>query len=208
MSGTKKVGRPKKFKREEALAAALNVFWAKGYNGASMKDLTSAMKINGPSLYAEFGDKQSLYKLTIDEYAENDACAPLVAFEGEANIYKAVRAFMAAAIDYATQQNSGVKGCFLSSCVATTAGEVEGIEAKLQKAISETDKRIASRFDSEISGGVLPAAFPSLERARLMFDLRQGHVFRARAGCDPAEMKQDLDYRVEIVMRPIISLNA
>ena len=200
MNDTKKVGRPKKFERGEALAAALKVFWAKGYNGASMKDLTSAMKINGPSLYAEFGDKQNLYKLTIDEYAENDACAPLVAFESEADIYKAVKAFMVAAIDYATQQDSGVKGCFLSSCVATTAGEVEGIEAKLQKAIIETDKRLASRFDLEINKGNLPKDFPSLERARLMFDLRQGHVFRARSGCKPEDMLEDVNYRAKLVL--------
>ena len=201
MIGTKKIGRPKKFERGDALAAALNVFWGKGYNGASMKDLTSAMNINGPSLYAEFGDKQNLYKLTIDEYAENDACAPLVAFEGEADIHKAVRAFMDAAIDYATQQESGVKGCFLSSCVATTAGEIEGIEAKLQMAIVQTDKRLARRFDAEVKKGILPVNFPSLERARLMFDLRQGHVFRARAGCAAEEMKADLHYRAEIILK-------
>lgn len=201
MNVIKKVGRPKKFERSEALVAALNVFWTKGYNGASMKDLTSAMNINGPSLYAEFGDKQNLYKLAIDEYAENDACAPLVAFESEPDIYKAVEAFMAAAIDYATQQESGVKGCFLSSCVATTAGEIDGIEDKLQTAIAQTDKRLAGRFEAEAVKGVLPANFPSLERARLMFDLRQGHVFRARAGCAPEDMKEDLQYRAKIILK-------
>lgn len=200
MIDTKKVGRPKKFKRDDALAAALNVFWAKGYNGASMKDLTSAMKINGPSLYAEFGDKQSLYKLTIDQYAENDACAPLVAFESEPDIHEAVKAFMLAAIDYATQQDSGVKGCFLSSCVATTAGEIDGIEEKLQTAISQTDARLAARFDQEIEKGTLPKNFPSLERARLMFDLRQGFVFRARSGVSPDKMKDDLSYRSNMVL--------
>lgn len=201
MNDIKKLGRPKEFDRSEALTAALQVFWAKGYNGASMKDLTSAMRINGPSLYAEFGNKQNLYKLTIDEYAQNDACAPLVAFESEPEIHKAVRAFMAAAIDYSTRQESGVKGCFLSSCVATTAGEVEGIEAKLQTAIEQTDARLAERFDQEVAKGTLPETFPSLERARLMFDLRQGHVFRARAGCAPESMKKDLNFRSEIVLK-------
>lgn len=200
MNNTKKVGRPKKFDRQEALMAALNVFWAKGYDGASIKDLTAAMNINGPSLYAEFGDKESLYKLTIDQYAENDACAPLVAFEGEPNIEKAIAAFMQAAIDYATVQPSGVKGCYLASCVATTAGEVEGIEGKLQTAISETDKRLAARFDIEKAAGFLPDNFPSLERARLLFDLRQGHVFRARSGCAAQSMKRDIDFRTRMVL--------
>ena len=86
MNDTKKVGRPKKFEREDALMAAVNVFWAKGYDGASMKDLTTAMGINGPSLYAEFGDKHRLYLQAIDKYSNNDACAPLVALEQEDDI--------------------------------------------------------------------------------------------------------------------------
>jgi len=200
MIDTKKAGRPKKFDREEALASALDVFWAKGFDGASMKDLTSAMGINGPSLYAEYGDKLSLYQLAIDSYAENDGCAPLVAFESEPDVKKAVSAFMNAAIDYATTQESGVRGCFLASCVVTNAGEVDGVEERLQKAIAETDLRLAKRFDLEKRQGTLPKNFPSLDRARLMFDMRQGHVFRARSGCAPETMKTDLDYRVRIVL--------
>lgn len=193
-------GRPKKFSREQALAAALQVFWAKGYEGASLKDLTAAMKINSPSLYAEFGDKLSLYQQAIRLYSEDHGCAPLTAFESEAEIKNAVRAFMAASIEHATSQESGARGCFLSSCVATSAGEIDGIQSLLRNAIEDTDQLIAARFDAEKEKGALPADFPSLERARLMLDLRQGHVFRARAGFDPDGMTSDLDYRVRIVL--------
>jgi len=200
MIDTKKVGRPKQFDRDEALAAALSVFWAKGFDGASMKDLTSAMKISGPSLYAEFGDKQSLYHLAIDSYVTNDACEPLVAFESEPDIEKAVGAFMSAAIDYATAHPSGVRGCFLASCVVTNAGQIDGVEQRLQQAVRETDARLAERFETEKAKGKLSADFPSLERARLMFDLRQGYVFRARSGSSSAELRADMDYRVRIVL--------
>ena len=197
----KKTGRPKKFVREDALAEAVNVFWRKGYDGASMKDLTGAMGINGPSLYAEFGDKLGLYHAAIDKYANDDGCAPLVAFENEPDIEKAVAAFMNAAIDYATQHASGAKGCFLVSCVSTNSGSVDGVEEMLGQAIHETDKRLAKRFEVEIDKGTLPADFPSLERARLLFDLRQGHVFRARAGLSQAEMKADIQSRVKMALR-------
>jgi len=197
---SKKTGRPKNFEREDILEAAVNVFWRKGYDGASMKDLTGAMGINGPSLYAEFGDKLGLYHAAIDKYANNDGCAPLVAFEAELDIYEAVEAFMKAAIDYATDHQSGAKGCFLVSCVSTSSGAVEGIDTLLAQAIKDTDIRLAKRFDFEKKQGVLDENFPSLERARLMFDLRQGHVFRARAGLDSDAMKADIDYRVEIVL--------
>lgn len=200
MLDTKKIGRPRSFTEEDALWAAVNVFWSKGYDGASMKDLTEAMGINSPSLYATFGDKHALYLKAIDRYISNDACAPLVAFEEEPDIARAVRAFMEASIDYATNHESGTRGCFLSSCVSTTAGEAEDIRALLRRAIEETDAHLAARFEREKAKSALPEHFPSEERARLMFDLRQGHVFRARAGIPPEAMNNDLDHRVRMVL--------
>jgi AcrR family transcriptional regulator len=196
----KKMGRPRAFDRDKALQAAINVFWEKGYDGASMKDLTVAMGINSPSLYAVFGDKQQLYLEAIDRYSNDDSCAPLVAFEAEPDIEKAVLAFMKETIDYASQREGYPKGCFLGSCVSTTAGQVDGVIERLQKAITETDERLALRFEQEKERGNLPNEFPSLQRARLMFDLRQGHVLRARAELDTTAMEADLTLRAKMVL--------
>lgn len=200
MIDTKKLGRPKAFDRDEALAKAIDVFWRQGYEGASIKLLTSAMGINSPSLYAEFGDKHGLYLEAINSYATNDACTPLVALETVPDIGKAVRAFFEAVIGYSTQHASGAKGCFLVSCVATSAGHVDGAAEMLRDAITTTDKRIRARFDHEIEQGGLPADFPSAERAKLMFDLRQGMVFRARAGFSDSDLIGDIDKYVASVL--------
>ena len=61
-------GRPREFCVQEALAAALRVFWEKGYDGASLTDLTEAMGITRPSLYAAFGNKEELFKSALDLY--------------------------------------------------------------------------------------------------------------------------------------------
>ncbi|OYX10186.1 MAG: TetR family transcriptional regulator [Sphingomonadales bacterium 32-68-7] len=61
-------GRPREFDTEEALASALRVFWSKGYEGASMADLTEAMGITKPSLYAAFGNKEALFAKALDLY--------------------------------------------------------------------------------------------------------------------------------------------
>lgn len=200
MISTKKVGRPKQFNRDDAVAGALQVFWKRGYEGASMKNLTEAMGINSPSLYAEFGDKHGLYLEAIDRYANNDACEPLVALESEPDITKAVYAFFEAAIDYSTRHSSGAKGCFLASCVSTSAGHIEGAAALLHDAIAKTDDRITARFELEKVSGRLPEDFPSRDQAKLLFDLRQGLVFRARADVDPAVLKVDIDKNVRAVL--------
>src|SRR6188474_2575514 len=62
------LGRPRAFDREEALELALDVFWRKGYEGASVSDLTEAMGINPPSLYAAFGNKEGLFRKALDRY--------------------------------------------------------------------------------------------------------------------------------------------
>ncbi|WP_108818826.1 TetR/AcrR family transcriptional regulator [Pseudovibrio sp. Alg231-02] len=194
------MGRPRNFNRDEALQAAINVFWRKGYDGASMKDLTTAMGINSPSLYSVFGDKHQLYLEAIDRYSNDDGCAPLVAFETEPDIKKAVVAFMRSTIDYASNHESGSKGCFLGNCVSTTVGQVEGTTERLQGAITGADERLASRFDKEKELGNLPADFPSLERARLMFDLRQGQVLRARAELDQDTTEAGLAFRAKMIL--------
>jgi AcrR family transcriptional regulator len=63
------MGRPREFDMEKALDKALDVFWRNGYEGASVAELTGAMGINPPSLYAAFGNKEGLFRKALDRYA-------------------------------------------------------------------------------------------------------------------------------------------
>src|SRR5438132_11779633 len=67
------IGRPRAFDIDEALKRALLVFQQKGYEGTSLPDLTAAMGINRPSLYAAFGNKESLFARVLDRYVEGPA---------------------------------------------------------------------------------------------------------------------------------------
>jgi AcrR family transcriptional regulator len=67
------MGRARAFDTDEALDRAMIVFWSKGYEGASLSDLTEAMGINRPSLYAAYGNKEELFRQALERYAEGPA---------------------------------------------------------------------------------------------------------------------------------------
>ena len=73
---TRARGRPRAFDREAALARATRLFWEKGYEATSISDLTEAMEIGSPSLYAAFGSKEALYTEAVQYYRDTyDALA-------------------------------------------------------------------------------------------------------------------------------------
>ena len=196
----KKTGRPRVFDEKTALEAAMYVFWQKGYDGASMKNLTDAMGINSPSLYAVFGNKHQLYLEAIKYYTESEDCSPMMAFETEPDIEIAIAEFFKAVIEYSINNESGSKGCFLGSCVATSVEHVDGSEELLQNVIKDIDARFIRRFELEKARGTLPESFPSLERAQLIFDIRQGIVFRARAGASLETIEASIESRVKMLL--------
>jgi AcrR family transcriptional regulator len=64
------MGRARAFDTDEALDRAMTVFWSKGYEGASLADLTEAMEISRPSLYAAYGNKEELFRKALERYGE------------------------------------------------------------------------------------------------------------------------------------------
>src|SRR6202167_1789734 len=63
------MGRPREFDTDAALEKAMRLFWTKGYEGTSVADLTETLGISRPSLYAAFGDKQSMFRAALERYA-------------------------------------------------------------------------------------------------------------------------------------------
>jgi AcrR family transcriptional regulator len=68
-------GRPREFDTDEALDKAMMVFWQQGFEGASLSDLTEAMGISRPSLYAAFGNKEELFRRALGRYVETGPAA-------------------------------------------------------------------------------------------------------------------------------------
>src|SRR5688500_16245789 len=89
-------GRPRSFDRDTALAAAMKLFWRKGYTATSIADLCEAMGIGSPSLYAAFKSKEALYAEALAYYDDNHSHLIFAPFEAGETAREAIEAFLMA----------------------------------------------------------------------------------------------------------------
>lgn len=116
-------GRKLSFNKELALEAATQVFWEKGYVGASMADLTQAMGINKPSLYSTFGNKESLFSQATHLYAQQQAAPHLNwLYKPKLSLKERVKGFLMSTIEGQCQSKTP-KGCFISACINESSND-------------------------------------------------------------------------------------
>ena len=180
-------GRPREFCTEAALAAALGVFWTKGYEGASMAELTAAMGIAKPSLYAAFGNKEQLFHKALDLYE-----AEKLAYTREALRQPTARAvaehFMRGAV--AAQTSScDPKGCLGVIGASACGAEAESIRAEVIKRRATSSAALIDRFRQAQIDGDLPADVEPDALAQLLYAIMQGMAVQAGAGAT----REDLD---------------
>jgi TetR/AcrR family transcriptional regulator, copper-responsive repressor len=135
------MARPRSFDRDTALDQALLTFWAHGYEGTSISDLTAAMGIAAPSLYAAFGDKRRLFEEVVDRY-EGDPDGTIAAALRLPRAGEAIAAMLhAAAADYPACE-AHPAGCLVVSDPTLTqrrAASRAGIRARLQRGVADGD---------------------------------------------------------------------
>ncbi|MEM8750351.1 MAG: TetR/AcrR family transcriptional regulator [Pseudomonadota bacterium] len=196
----KKKGRPRKFDRDAALEAAMLVFWEKGYDAASLDDLTAAMSINRPSLYGTYGDKAALFREAMRAYGDTYGKSAIEAFLGGTTPHQAVEGFLKTLITNNTQEAPSPRGCMMANCGPTVCETMEDVATELQNGLAETEQLICGRFDAFRQQGFLPEDFPSVARATMLADMMYGLAFRARTGTCRQDMLYQLSDRVGAIL--------
>ena len=140
-------GRPREFDRDQALARAIEVFWSKGYEAASLADLTKAMGINPPSLYAAFGDKEDLFIEAVHRYHENvrQSCP----YAGEPTARAAVERLLTELATLFTDR-SHPAGCLAVMAMVTSSTS----SARLQRMLADERANAKARLRERIHRGV------------------------------------------------------
>ena len=155
-------GRPRIFDEELALDAALNVFWRSGYQSASMAELTDAMGISKPSLYAAFGNKEQLYLRALERYREQQLIKHAEALAAEPDLKKAMRVFLrSVAIMLTAPKLPG--GCMVVNSVVACDNSAlpEGIGAAIGKVVEQsTFSLLKKRLQEALQQRNLPKDTP------------------------------------------------
>ena len=184
-------GRPRSFDREQALESAMEVFWRKGFDATSISDLTEAMGINPPSLYAAFGDKEKLYLEAVEYYRvqRGENIRQVLAEEPTARgaIDKALRG----AVNEFCRRDSPT-GCLLtmsSGCSSVS----DGVQQMLVRKRLMARERIRERIQRGIDEGDVPASADPAALAEFITTIFAGMAMHARDGATRKSLLATVD---------------
>lgn len=182
------MARPREFDIDQALERAMNVFWTKGYEGASLQDLLEAMNIARGSLYKAFEDKHSVYLAALDRYDRTeiqravDVLCARNAGDGAARIHRFLEDARAAVV-----RRHDRRGCFLCNAAVDRAPMDAGIQAKVLAMMKRMERGVAAA----LSESALAARWPAKRRAEAALTLTNAYVglrVLARSGFPPKDL--------------------
>lgn len=179
-------GRPRAFKEEEALEKATCVFWRKGFEGTSLSDLTEAMGINRPSLYAAFGNKEELFRKVMDRYGRGPASHVCEAMEARTAREVAERCILGTA-DLLCDP-SHPPGCL--GVNAFVAGADEAVREDMAARRFAVIEALRKRFVRARKEGDLPAGADPSALAMYISTVTQGMSVLAASGAKQADLQQ------------------
>ncbi len=184
-------GRPREFDDEKALDAALLLFWRHGFEGTSVSALTQAMGINTPSLYAAFGDKETLFRKALERYLQKPASyLPRALTERTAR--RAVEKLFRGAIDMVMNPRHP-DGCLLVHGALVSGPSSDDIRKELSARRGRAEAAIRRRFQQAIRDGDLPKHVNAAKLARFVATVIWGMSVQAAGGATRAQLQQIAD---------------
>jgi AcrR family transcriptional regulator len=184
---SKRRGRPRSYDPEVALDAALDVFWAQGYDATSLEDLRQATGMNRPSLYAAFGDKAAIYGLVLRRFEERvrQALAPIL--EGDADLRQGLIDYYRTIVGLYAPNGGGDagsdgRGCFVLTTTSLAAPGDPAAAQALARSLAQIDEALTVLFRRAQRCGEISATSDVEGLVWLAAAIQHSLSLRARSG--------------------------
>jgi AcrR family transcriptional regulator len=189
-------GRPREFDVDQALTAALRVFWSKGYEGASMTDLTDAMGVTRPSLYAAFGNKEALFRKALDLYEREKLCYMGQALEAPTARGVAER-LLRGSLENQTSRDDP-RGCLGVISSVACGAEADCIRQEVLERGRIAHEALIERMRRAIDEGDFHAPVDPEGITKYLTAILQGMAVQAGAGASREELQRLVDTSLAI----------
>jgi AcrR family transcriptional regulator len=181
-------GRPRAFDVEEVLDRALQVFWRKGYEGASLDELTGAMGISRPSLYAAFGDKEGLFRKALDHYADGPLSFTREALK-EPTARAAVERLLLGAVKMQADPDTP-PGCLMVHGALACGEGSDSIRQELNSRRAAYEADLRRRLVRAKAEGDLPPDANPADLARYFVTVVRGMAVEAAGGASSHQLRR------------------
>jgi AcrR family transcriptional regulator len=191
-------GRQREFDKQVALDAAMKVFWANGYSGTSLSDLTDVMGINKPSLYAAFGNKEALFVSALNHYVDrHGAIHSEELHASKKSLRSRLRAYLKS-IARMVCDPTLPGGCFVATTTDESGGDClpAGALEAINRINEQTQISLVDFFRHEISVGNLPKGASAEDLANYMLAMQYGVAVMARNGANRETLDRVIEYAV------------
>ena len=182
------MGRPREFDVDKALDLALQVFWRKGYEGASMADLTETMGITKPSLYSAFGNKEELFRKALDRYVDGPG-GYFQAALAKPTTRAVVEHLLYESADAVTDPNHP-PGCLAVQGALSCGDAAESIKQELMSRRAKGEQDLRQRFERAIAEGDLPEGSDAADLAAYLSAILQGMAVQAAGGTTREQLRK------------------
>lgn len=182
------MGRPREFDVDKALEQALHIFWRQGYEGTSINDLTQAIGITKPSLYAAFGNKEDLFRKALDRYIDGPGGYVQVAM-AKPTVREVVEHLLLGAADAVTNPENP-PGCLAVQAALCCGDAAESIKQELMSRRANGEDDLRKRFERAVTEGDLPADTDAGDLARYVSAILQGMAVQAAGGASRDELQK------------------
>lgn len=180
------IGRPRSFDRDQALRRAMHVFWQKGFEGSSLHDLTTAMNIQPASLYAAFGNKETLFSSALDHYVAGPVDFMRTALE-QPTAYAVAESILIGTVEFLSK-NRARCGCMTIQAALVGGEQTAPVRSLLIHLRVKAQRALRRRFERARSEGDLPRHLNAGDLARFITTIFQGLTVQAIDGASRREM--------------------